>query len=130
MAVSTCQKGPAATGWGPVVGDGSALERIGKERARLEPMARQYHKVARLENDLAEARAALNDPELRELAEAEVAELEPQLEQEYSALRELLVPRDSDADLLARFEPAPYAESFVTVSLGSWLSNTVALRAT
>jgi len=81
-----------------VVGDGSAMERIGKERARLEPMARQYNVVSQLENDLAEARTALDDPELRELAELEVAELEPKLERGYTELKELLVPRDSDAD--------------------------------
>jgi peptide chain release factor 1 len=61
-------------------------------------MARQYNKVAGMEAALAEARTALADPELRELAEEEVATLESQLQQEYAALQELLVPRDSDAD--------------------------------
>ena len=45
-----------------------------------------------------EARAALDDPDLGELAKAEISELEPKLKQARTALEDALVPRDEDAD--------------------------------
>jgi len=79
-------------------GDGASWQRIGKERARLEPIARQYREVARLEAQLAEARASLDDPDLGELAQEEVAQLEPQLSQARAALEDAMLPKDADAD--------------------------------
>ncbi len=78
--------------------DGEALGRIGKERARLEPVVRQLAGVVRLQAQLAEARAALDDADLGELARDEVAALEPRLAQAQAALEELMLPRDPDAD--------------------------------
>src|SRR5215216_5903973 len=66
-----------------IFGDNAAVTRIGKERARLEPVARLYREVSDLENKLAEARATLNDPELGELGELaalEIEELTPRLD--------------------------------------------------
>jgi peptide chain release factor 1 len=81
-----------------VASDGEALGRIGKERARLEPVARQYRVVMQLQTALEEARAALSDPDLGELARDEIADLEPRFAQERAQLEELLVPQDPDAD--------------------------------
>ena len=78
--------------------DGEAQARIGKERARLEPVALQYGQVATLQTRLEEARAALPDADLGELARAEIDELEPRLASETALLEELLFPRDPDAD--------------------------------
>ncbi|MEZ0396355.1 MAG: peptide chain release factor 1 [Anaerolineales bacterium] len=70
---------------------------LNKERTELEPIvtrARQYRRsLARLE----EARtllAADSDPELRALAEAEIADLEPRLTELEAELKQMLVPKD------------------------------------
>jgi peptide chain release factor 1 len=81
-----------------VLADSAALERVARERSRLEPIARTAAEVERLQNALDEARATLDDPELGELAQEEVATLEPQLEQATAQLRDLMAPRDADAD--------------------------------
>jgi peptide chain release factor 1 len=81
-----------------VAGDGAALSRLGKERARLEPVAQSYEKVLSLQNALDEARAALDDPDLGELARDEMAALEPQLAAARTELEEALLPKDEDAD--------------------------------
>ncbi len=81
-----------------VAGDGSALQRLGKERARLEPVAKLVRQVEKLEHDLSEARASLNDPDLGELAREEVAELEPKLKLITLELEDALLPKDGDAD--------------------------------
>ncbi len=69
---------------------------LAKERAELEPVVEktnQYHQaVARLE----EARSLQSgeDEELRQLAEAEVAELEPQVNRLETEIKGLLLPKD------------------------------------
>lgn len=81
-----------------VLGDPDALTRISRERARLEPTAKQYQEVLRLQSALDDARASLDDLDLAELAQDEVRTLEPQLEAANVKLQELLLPRDADAD--------------------------------
>ncbi|MDF2439649.1 MAG: peptide chain release factor 1 [Abditibacteriota bacterium] len=81
-----------------IAGDGESLQRIGKERARLEPIARAYEKVMALQPLLEEAQAALSDPDLGELAREEIATIEPQLQVAKAALEEELLPKDADAD--------------------------------
>ncbi len=78
--------------------DGAAMVRLGKERARLEPIALAYAKVVDLTNQLEEAKAALSDPDLGELARDEIAGLEPQLATALSELEDTLLPKDEDAD--------------------------------
>jgi peptide chain release factor 1 len=81
-----------------VLSDPDAIQRIGRERARLEPIARATREVLRLQSALDEARATLDDPELGELAQEEVSTLEPQLEAASAKLQELLLPKDKDSD--------------------------------
>jgi len=78
--------------------DGASLSRLGKERAQLEAVATHFRAVERLQNQLDEARASLDDPDLGELAQDEITQLEPQLAQLSTQLEELLMPRDPDAD--------------------------------
>jgi len=73
---------------------------LGKERSDLEPIvgkAQAYHQaIARLE----EARELQNsdDEELRLLAEAEIAEVEPDVERLESEIKSLLLPKDPRDD--------------------------------
>jgi peptide chain release factor 1 len=78
--------------------DGNAMMKIGKERARLEPLANQYVVVRDLQARLDDAKTMLQDADMRDLAELEIEEVEPQLRNASTRLEELLLPRDPDAD--------------------------------
>ncbi|HEX7974851.1 MAG TPA: peptide chain release factor 1 [Anaerolineales bacterium] len=69
---------------------------LAKERSDLEPIvskAQEYHQA---ENRLGDARALQDseDEELRQLAEAEIADLQPQIERLEKEIKGLLVPKD------------------------------------
>ena len=83
---------------------GSNYQRAGeinKERMDLEPVvvkSRQYHQAL---NSLHESQAILDsdaDPELRSLAEADVADLEPKIQALEAEIKGLLVPKDPRDD--------------------------------
>lgn len=78
--------------------DSSNVTKISRERSKLEPVARLYGEYAKLQAALDDARATLDDPDLGELAQEEIAELEPQLEAKKDELEEALLPKDEDAD--------------------------------
>jgi protein subunit release factor A len=83
-----------------VASDPRKLRDLSKERAQLEPTIRTLEGYRAVDRTLADDRAAIDsgDPELAELARAEMPELEAKrasLEQE---LQKLLVPRDPDDD--------------------------------
>jgi peptide chain release factor 1 len=79
-----------------VLSDSRRMQDLGRERRRVEPSLRKAREVEKLRHDAAQDRELLAsaDPDLRELARAELAELEPALERAEDELRELLVPRD------------------------------------
>ena len=81
-----------------VFGDSDAVTRIGRERARLEPIARLYGEIESLQRALAEARSMENDAEMGELVREEIAALEPQIVAITAELEAALLPRDEDAD--------------------------------
>ncbi len=74
------------------------LREIGKERRDLEELATAAAELERLEKSMAGAKelAAGTDGELRELAEAEVAELTGAIEAQENLVRTLSIPRDPD----------------------------------
>jgi peptide chain release factor 1 len=79
-----------------VLSDSRRMQELGRERRRVEPSLLKAREVERLRRDVAQDRELLagSDPDLRELARAELAELEPALERAEDELRERLVPRD------------------------------------
>jgi peptide chain release factor 1 len=79
-----------------VLGDPRRLQELGRERRRVEPLLHKAREVEKLRRDVAQDRelAAGSDPDLRELARAELGGLEPALERAEEELKELLVPRD------------------------------------
>ena len=81
-----------------IVEDLPTLKRVGKERARLEATANAAQRVIELHAAIEEAHSMQNDSEMGELAQAEIDELEPQLEAAQTTLEEALLPRDEDAD--------------------------------
>ena len=81
-----------------IFGDSAAVTRVSRERAKLEPVAKGYYLVRRLESSLEEARATIGDPELGDLAKDEIRELEPKLVQALHDLEDAMLPKDEDAD--------------------------------
>jgi len=70
------------------------LNRLYKERSRLEPLADAFTQYRDLEKKIADDEAALADPELRELAELEIPELQAERSKLEASLRVLLLPQD------------------------------------
>jgi peptide chain release factor 1 len=69
---------------------------LAKERSDLEPIVTKTKKYREIIRKIEEARSLLDssDPELRQLAEAEITELEPQEERLRREIKSMLVPRD------------------------------------
>src|SRR5437899_5412379 len=72
------------------------LKRLGREHARLDEIRQTHDRLARLETELTQAREVLEDrdPELSQLARADVERLHPEVERLRAHLAELLPPRD------------------------------------
>ena len=76
--------------------DPAKLKTLGREHARLQRIRRVAAQYQKLQDDLGQARALTHesDPEMAELAKAELETLEPELAKTEEELRELLVPPD------------------------------------
>ena len=76
------------------------LKQLGREHVRLDAIRRAHDRLERLRGELAQAREVLHekDPELSQLARADVDRLRPEVERLESALAELLAPADPLAD--------------------------------
>ena len=84
-----------------VAGNQDRFRAYSREFAQLEPVAAALADERRAREDLAAAEAMRSDPELRELADEEIATASARLAELESALLALLVPRDArdDGDL-------------------------------
>jgi len=83
-----------------VQADPAAYRTHSKALADLQPVANKYQEFQRIEQELAEARemATSTDGDLRDLAEAEAAELSTRLTTLEQELALLLIPRDPNDD--------------------------------
>jgi peptide chain release factor 1 len=79
-----------------VAADPQKLKTLGREHARLDRIRQAASRLAKLRNELEQAREILQeaDPDLAELAQADVDRLSPEIERSQAALRDLLVPPD------------------------------------
>ena len=77
-----------------VVQDAKRYTALSKERAESAELVIAYEQFRKLQVQLAEDREALNDPELRELAQEEIPELEAQIEELTTRIQVLLLPKD------------------------------------
>jgi len=80
--------------------DSAKLSTLGREHARLVPIIRGAERLARLEEELAQARevAKDSDPELAALARTELGGLTQEIDRLRDELHELLTPRDPHDD--------------------------------
>jgi peptide chain release factor 1 len=91
---------------GALLADPDVIARQGQfrdlsmEYSRLEPVAQRFREYRRLEGELASAQemAAGSDPEMRELADAEVDDLRERIAGEGEELTRLLIPKDARDD--------------------------------
>jgi peptide chain release factor 1 len=76
--------------------DAANYAKLAKTHRELEPLVEKYREWKQVEQSLAGSREMLQDadPEIRSMAQLEVAELEPKLEKIESELRVLLLPKD------------------------------------
>ncbi len=77
-----------------IVSDRQQFQKLSKERSEVEGVAQAYERYSRLLADLETTQTALSDPELRELAEAELPELNAQKAALEDEIRVLLLPSD------------------------------------
>jgi peptide chain release factor 1 len=77
-------------------GDYARLAEFARERSELEPVVLRYREHKKAQDALAQARTMLSepDPELKALAEGEVAALAPRVEALEKELKSMLLPRD------------------------------------
>ena len=77
-----------------VLNDHRELSKLTRERGELEPIVHKYAHLCDVNRKIVEDEAALDDPELRELAEMELPELSAEREMLERELRLLLLPPD------------------------------------
>ncbi|MEW5834813.1 MAG: peptide chain release factor 1 [Pseudomonadota bacterium] len=77
-----------------VINDSQRFRALSREYAQLEPVAAALREHDQAQRELAESRAMLADPELKEMAADDVARLELRLEELDGELQILLLPTD------------------------------------
>ena len=84
-----------------MLSDFARVLELAQERSNLEELVGAFRQYQDLQNQLADSRVLLaesEDPELAELAELEIAELEPQTAKIEEELRRMLLPKDRNDD--------------------------------
>jgi peptide chain release factor 1 len=79
---------------GDAVSDTARFRALSREYAQLEPVAERLSAFDHAKAELAEAEQMQRDPEMRELAEAEIPKLRERLEALELSLGQLLIPHD------------------------------------
>ena len=74
--------------------DMDAYRRLSREHSELTPMVALYHDYLKAERDVSSAQELAGDPEMKELAEAELVQGREQLERLEAELQRLLLPKD------------------------------------
>ncbi|HEY6990174.1 MAG TPA: peptide chain release factor 1 [Bryobacteraceae bacterium] len=79
-----------------VINDSEQYRKVAKAQSELAELVSQYREWKRVDQELRDARAMLSeiDADLRQMAELEVARLEPQLAEIEQELKILLLPKD------------------------------------
>jgi len=77
-----------------IAGDMDSFRKLSRERAELDPVVALYRQYRQVEADQKTAREMLADPDMRELAEAELADGEAKIAQLETDLQTALLPRD------------------------------------
>jgi peptide chain release factor 1 len=77
-----------------ILADRNKLQKLTKERTELDPVVQSFDRWKTVGKQLADAEAMLADPDMRELAELELADLKPERERLEAAIQLQLLPQD------------------------------------
>ena len=77
-----------------VIADQNQFRKLSREHAELEPVVAALAAYRRAEQQRADAKALLSDPDFRELAEMDIADMDAELVRISEDLQRLMVPRD------------------------------------
>jgi peptide chain release factor 1 len=78
--------------------DMDKFRKLSRERAEVEPVVALYRRFLQAENDLAEAEGWLADPEMKAMAQEEIAAAQERLPAIELELQKLLLPKDPNDD--------------------------------
>ena len=92
-----------------IIADQARWQKLLKERASLEPAVEAYQAYQKTLKELEEAKELLSQPEMVDLAQMEITELEEKQAEQEHQLKILLLPRDPDADRNVVMEIRPGA---------------------
>src|SRR5690606_38581208 len=81
-----------------IASDMDRFRKLSRERAEIEPVVEAFNAYRATEADIEAAKEMLGDPDMREMAEEELATGKARLEQLQGELQILLLPRDPDDD--------------------------------
>jgi peptide chain release factor 1 len=83
-----------------IVSDQENYRKVSKQHRDMEPTVEKFRDFRKLRNSIADAKAMLaeSDPDMREMAQAELDELEPKLAATEADLKILLLPKDPNDD--------------------------------
>jgi peptide chain release factor 1 len=81
-----------------LLSDQKKFQTVAKQHRDLEPTVEKFREYRKLRDAIAEAKTMLADAEMREMAEMELAELQPKLPDVEEALKVLLLPKDPNDD--------------------------------
>ncbi len=81
-----------------IISDREQYSKIMKEHSDLEPIIEKYREYKSAQKDLEESKELMNDPEMKDLAEAEMLEAKEKLPKLEEELKILLIPKDPDDD--------------------------------
>jgi peptide chain release factor 1 len=81
-----------------VAADPEQRRALGREQSQVEPVVTTYRRLKQVRAQLTDARAAENDPELRDLARDEIDAAETEEQELVAQLRIQLLPRDPNDD--------------------------------
>ena len=74
--------------------DRSLVSRLNREQKELEPLVSAYRALCRAQADLADGSELLGDPEMRELAQQEIAQARDDIQRLEREIKILLLPKD------------------------------------
>ncbi len=81
-----------------IISDSEQYGKIMKEHSDLEPIIAKYREYKSVQKNLEESKELMNDPEMKDLAEAEMLEAKEKLPVLEEELKVLLIPKDPDDD--------------------------------
>src|SRR5580692_8138517 len=81
-----------------VISDSNVYRKVTKEQSELSDMVGKYREWKAVQENLEQARSMKGDPELAEMAQDEILQLEPRLAEIEQELKIALLPKDPNDD--------------------------------